>query len=186
MFRRNRGWVRRTALPTALFRGVVTEGLARSRNGPVWPNLRPAITEYVAQLPTSLNSRAQQLFIWRPAIAPVLPKVKEHLCQRPACAEQVVSLLRQFAALLHESVAQCDVKVQRSLPKLLWQGAILSTVQAVQALEREHTSGTCHSLVVKLKADTKNRVCRLVVALPHIKKRLAEVTEEIEVHFNTE
>lgn len=83
-------------------------------------------------------------------------------------------------------MAQGDVKVQRPLPKLLGQGAILSTVQTVQALEREHTSGTCHSLVVKLKADTKNRVCRLVVALPYVKKRLAEVTEEIKVHSNTE
>lgn len=98
----------------------------------------------------------------------------------------MISVLGKFVALLHESMTQCDVKVQRSLSEHLGQGDILSTVKAVQVLEREHTPGKCYSLVVKLKADTKNRIRRLIVALPHVKKGLAEVTEEIEVHSNVE
>ena len=122
---------RLSALPPRLIRRLRGEEAGRTgpRRVPVRPDLGPAVPKDIAQVPACLYRGTEQLLVRGPAMPAVLPKAEEHLRQAPACAEQLIRLIGKLTALLHQTMAEGDVKVQGPLPECLWEiAAVLSAV----------------------------------------------------------
>lgn len=74
-----------------------------------------SLPKHVAKFPACLHGRAQEFLVFGLAVPSILADAEEHLGQRPAGPQQRIGLPGQLAPLLHESVAERYVEVERPL-----------------------------------------------------------------------
>jgi hypothetical protein len=115
--------------------------------------LGPPFAEKIAELPASLHSGSEQLFVCWFAFPFILAEAEKHLGQAPTGTEQSVCLLGQLVSLFHQPMAESDVKVQRPLSERFRKGSIVRVEE----------------MVIKLKAHSEDTIRNLILFLTNIK-----------------